>query len=244
MYPAGAPTMFSHSELSGHTVGASEFGFKRLHFKNLDPTSVRAEVQVVKTPWTFSLIPALPSGPLIDPYYVWNKILVAYTRCVLTKEYDKLVAISGVAKVIQGMTRDDYFAGMWRRHLEYHLLWNTHQLDTERTRPKIYVAPSWSWASMIGRIEPFICIRPDVPTMIQILDIKVQTVASDIMGQVSGGSLRLRGWLKRFPTTMGKPKTRLGMPDIVVPQLAEMIQFDEHQVRQILGTLIPSPDIL
>jgi hypothetical protein len=225
MFPNGAPAPLAQSESAGFAPGTQEFGFKRLHFKNLDPASVRSEVQILKAPWTFSLTSPLPSGPLIDPYYVWNKMLLAYTKCALTKEKDKLVAISAVAKQIQGLAHDDYLAGMWKRYLEYHLLWFVDQGDRERARPKEYVAPSWSWASMTGRIQPFIYIRPDNPTVIQILDVRVETVTSDLMGQVSGGFLKLRGWLKKVSLKEDKSWTMR----FDAPQIAKTAQFDEYR---------------
>lgn len=183
----------------------------------------------MKAPWTISLISTPPSGKLIDPYYVWNKVLIAYARSALTNEGDKLVAISAVAKLIQTMAKDEYLAGMWRRYLEYHLLWYTDQQDTSRQRPEKYVAPSWSWASMKGRIAPYVYIRPDVPTMIQILDARVERISSDMMGQVSGGYLKLRGWLKKFSILKEKRKFRLGLPDFELPQSADAAQFDEYR---------------
>lgn len=98
MYPVGAPSSFTQSNLKGGVTGGSEYGFKSLNLKNLDSESLRAEVQIVKTPWTYSFIAPFPSGPQIDPYYVWNKIVLTYTRCGITYNSDKLVAISAIAK--------------------------------------------------------------------------------------------------------------------------------------------------
>ena len=235
MFPNGAPPNLAQSDSAGFAPGTHEYGFKRLHFKNLDPASVRSEVHIKKTPWTFSLTPPLPSGPMIDPYYVWNKIVLTYTKCALTKEKDRLVAISAVAKQIQSMTKDEYLAGLWRRHLEYNLLWFADQSDTNRARAKDYVAPSWSWASMTSReepykcgIQPFIYIRPDNPTMIQVLDFRVETVTQDMMGQVSSGFIKLRGWLKQFSLAEDKSWTLRLDP----PQIARAAQFDEWKPRE------------
>jgi hypothetical protein len=228
MYPHGAPNILAEPENKGalsFTPGGNQYGFQRLHFKNLDPNSVRSEVKLVKG--TLTGTPSeLPSGPSVNPYYLWNKVLLAYTKCNLTNTDDRLVAISAVAKQVRDMTNDRYLAGMWRQHLEYHLLWYTDPRQRDRLRTPEYVAPSWSWASMTARIEPYIFIRPDIPTMIQIIDARVTHSTSDAMGQVSAGYLHIRGWLKTFPIVRVKQRGRLGLADFPSPQVADTVQLD------------------
>jgi hypothetical protein len=68
--------------------------------------------------------------PTRDHFMMWNKVVAAYSECLLTKESDKLVAISGVAKdlVSLGGPRD-YVAGLWKDHLIFDLLWYCPALD-------------------------------------------------------------------------------------------------------------------
>ncbi|KAJ4390556.1 hypothetical protein N0V93_004152 [Gnomoniopsis smithogilvyi] len=56
-------------------------------------------------------------------YDIWNDILLAYVRCSLTKDEDKLVALSGVAKDFARAVGDEYLAGLWRRNFVNELLW-------------------------------------------------------------------------------------------------------------------------
>jgi hypothetical protein len=209
-----------------------EYGFKKLRFKNLDPAEVRAEVQAVTSPWNIALIGPPPSGPLVDHYYVWNKVLLAYTRCSLTHDEDKLIAISAIAKQIQLLAKDTYLAGLWRRYLPYHLLWATDQRDKHRIRSPKYCAPSWSWASMKGRIEPYLSIRPDSPVMIQVLEARVQTTTSDLMGQVCDGCLKIQGWLRTFSIIYDREDSvfRINTKHSGLGLLPESFaQFDENQ---------------
>lgn len=53
----------------------------------------------------------------------WNKIIFLYSRCGLTKDSDKLIALCGVAKAFSQFTRSKYFAGIWENHLHSGLLW-------------------------------------------------------------------------------------------------------------------------
>jgi hypothetical protein len=235
MYPNGAPATLAQADSEDPIPPISEmrglqFGFKRLHFKNLDPASVRSEIHIAKTEWALSLSPPLPSfrlplpsGPSVDPYYVWNKILLAYSGRALKKNTDKLVAISAVAKKIQEMTEDQYVAGLWRKHFEHHLLWLADQSNERRKRATQYIAPSWSWASVNTTIRPHIYIRPGSPTMVQILEVKIETLTSDVTGQVSGGYLKLRGWLKKISLADDKSWTIR----MFKAQIADTTMFDE-----------------
>jgi hypothetical protein len=54
---------------------------------------------------------------------MWHWIVERYSECQLTYTKDKLVAISGLAQIIQKQTRDQYVAGMWRKDLELELCW-------------------------------------------------------------------------------------------------------------------------
>lgn len=112
MYPNGLPEVFSRSVNAGVAAGNKQYIFGRGRFKSVDPAEVRAEVRLTNNRLIFRSTVPLPSGRQVDPYYVWNKIVVAYTESKLTKEYDKLVAISAVAKRIRLMTQDDYLAGL------------------------------------------------------------------------------------------------------------------------------------
>ena len=224
MYPLGAPPSLVQPISTGFVTGGQEYGFLKLRFKNLDPSSVRSEVKVLKVPWTFSVIPQLPSGPQIDPYYVWNKVVIAYTRCDLSFEMDRLVAVSAIARQIQTMTKDVYLAGIWRRHLPYHLMWVSNHQIVPRVRVKAeYVAPSWSWASKTKAIEPYVYIRPDCPSMIQILSTSTVPKTSDAMGQVVSGHIQLRGWLRKFCITTPMPPVELFKP----PTISNTVEFDE-----------------
>jgi hypothetical protein len=46
-----------------------------------------------------------------------------YGCCVLTKEQDKLIALSGLVKEIQPIMDDEYVSGLWRRNLIRGLVW-------------------------------------------------------------------------------------------------------------------------
>jgi hypothetical protein len=73
----------------------------------------------------------------------WRVVVETYSGCNLTFEKDKLVAISGIARMMKEDLKCEYLAGMWRKDLEHQLLWKiTKPLNTGRRR-----FPTWSWVS-------------------------------------------------------------------------------------------------
>lgn len=132
-------------------------------------------------------------------YDVWSNTVVAYSRCHLTYETDKLIAISGIAKQLQSLLRDEYLAGIWKRHLPYHLLWFMERpsLTARATDVPNYRAPSWSWASVDGVItdHPISNIEGE-KILIEVLDAQTYSLTADRTAQCKGGLIRLRGFLK------------------------------------------------
>ena len=104
----------------------------------------------------------------------WAVVIDNYTRCELTKASDKLVAVSGVARVLANRFNDSYVAGLWQSNLVGGLCWRVPKMrrTTQDLIPSgLYArrweisrrlidngAPSWSWASVDGEIEagPFV----------------------------------------------------------------------------------------
>jgi hypothetical protein len=159
----------------------------------------------------------------LQGYGTWNGIVSMYSRCKLTMENDKLVAISGIARKFGQAMRDEYLAGLWRRELPAQLLWYIDR-DFPRARPESYIAPSWSWASTSGRIifdnndkykpafnpatanaieidkhQQSLKLRRacDIQTLAEILEIEVEKDSLNPFGVIEGGFLRIRGSLAK-----------------------------------------------
>ncbi|KAE9582726.1 hypothetical protein CGMCC3_g1346 [Colletotrichum fructicola] len=125
---------------------------------------------------------------------IWQSIVWSYSETQLTKASDKLIALSGIAKYFQAKMKDMYVVGMWRSTLESSLLWKadpTGQIDgSPSVRPEKYRAPTFSWASIDGRIT-----TPD-PTrenlLIQVVDLHLDHESPDTTGLITGGYLDLK----------------------------------------------------
>lgn len=79
----------------------------------------------------------------------WSDIISSYSYCLLTRSTDRLAAISGIMNSIQRTTGLTSVAGMWKECLLQDMLWRT---TTPATRLPIDLAPTWSWASVDGRL--------------------------------------------------------------------------------------------
>ncbi len=89
------------------------------------------------------------------PQQFWSVVIEKYSSRRLTVPSDKLVAISALAKDVANTSRDprpqSYLAGIWRQNLACELRWE--MVDPPQARPA-YRAPSWSWASVEGKVRP------------------------------------------------------------------------------------------
>ncbi|OMP85494.1 hypothetical protein BK809_0004164 [Diplodia seriata] len=88
-------------------------------------------------------------------YELWKRIVEAYSKTKLTMSRDKLIALSGIAKLIHNtyLPSVEYVAGMWGQYLESQLLWrvepvfNDGLFENHATRDPTR-APSFSWATL------------------------------------------------------------------------------------------------
>jgi hypothetical protein len=62
----------------------------------------------------------------LNYYHAWMNILLVYSECALTYHTDRLIAISGVARLIRaGIGQDEeYIAGLLTNYLPFHLVWD------------------------------------------------------------------------------------------------------------------------
>jgi hypothetical protein len=119
----------------------------------------------------------------------------------LTYVKDKLIAISGIAQRMSGSFKCNYLAGLWEERLLEQLLWEVEGPKPSCRKP--YQAPSWSWASINGRIKNVVTCF-DISAyhapcfemfLVTVLDVRVTTTDATQFGQVTAGYLKIRGRL-------------------------------------------------
>lgn len=82
-------------------------------------------------------------------YVTWQGCVCAYTRCSLTVENDKLIAIAGIIQEVAEVSGLEFVCGLCKDFLIQDLLWR--RLPHVRPRsgasfPTVWRAPTWSWA--------------------------------------------------------------------------------------------------
>jgi hypothetical protein len=125
----------------------------------------------------------------------WGKIVHSYAACNLTRATDKLIALSGLTSRVQLYTGWRYLAGLWETNLRQHLFWYIQsQSPTTRkwvpgTRPSVYRAPTWSWASIEGSVSWY---HPtiDYKWLTKVIAVHVDLVDPAYpFSEISGGAL-------------------------------------------------------
>jgi hypothetical protein len=124
---------------------------------------------------------------------MWSWIVEEYTSRSLTHYEDKAVAISGIAQKIHQKCGDEYVAGMWHTDLAIQLCWFID--DTTQDRFPMYIAPTWSWLSTLGRVS-YPRSNPSYRSgneliWISKLEHQLQFHSTDIFGMITAGSLLL-----------------------------------------------------
>ncbi|KAF2002122.1 HET-domain-containing protein [Amniculicola lignicola CBS 123094] len=122
----------------------------------------------------------------------WRMYVRGYSKTALTKPSDKLIALAGIAKMfanVYGLQETDYLAGLWRQNLVRELLWAIF-IRHSGSRPDLYRAPSWSWASTDGEVwDPS---SEELTSETTILQANVCTVNGSF-GPVKHGFIVLKG---------------------------------------------------
>ncbi|KAK3304852.1 heterokaryon incompatibility protein-domain-containing protein [Chaetomium strumarium] len=144
----------------------------------------------------------------------WQNMVKEYSLRQLTRAEDKLAAISGLATMtrdaISAVTdgkRDRYYAGLWGSRLSLDLTW---WMPDGGTRPARYRAPTWSWASIDGRMAGPLNGPPNdssymthIARNVKICDVWCQPEDElNPTGRLADGFVRLRGPVVRGPFRM------------------------------------------
>lgn len=142
--------------------------------------------------------------------FAWDSIVENYSTKKLTEAGDKLSAISGLASFVLNYRRlsaESYLAGLWKGNLAEGLLWCVSEPGPALPRD-LYIAPSWSWASVSGSIKYFheryqFQFQPNLT----IEEATCTTSPADPTGKVTSGAIHLQGMLRRV-TLVVVPNSR------------------------------------
>ncbi|RSL81492.1 hypothetical protein CEP51_005797 [Fusarium floridanum] len=148
----------------------------------------------------FRLCPDSTSTPEYLLTDQWMDQMSQYSSRSLTFQHDKLNAIAGVASRFakaSGLPSTEYIVGLWRPMLISGLLWYTvgHEAQKEN---EIWVAPSWSWASVQGQVGWARSVR-ECDAATRVLSTKIQVTNQSLpFGAVENGRIILKGCLTQI----------------------------------------------
>ncbi|KAI1473549.1 HET-domain-containing protein, partial [Daldinia eschscholtzii] len=153
-------------------------------------------------------------------YDLWRNMASNYSRRVVSRRSDKLVALTGLANIMHKVNKGEinaengYLAGLWQTELHFDLAW---RVAAFKPRPisspykesdavkQGHRFPSWSWASCDGvisyddYISPWLDWAGGFPPGLSVVDkclVKgIEGIAEDGIPSVEGSRLSLEGAL-------------------------------------------------
>jgi Heterokaryon incompatibility protein (HET) len=178
-----------------------------------------------------------------DLYKEWEVFVRAYSRCALSEESDKLVAINGIGQLISKITGDRLIGGLWHDRLIQGLCWSRDSTAGRNDAmfrafyPQKWRAPTWSWASTNVEMHPSNMRHhlhcPSLQNKVTIAAIDSGAFSS---GQLKHASLKLRGKLLYATFAMRGPPFRLDHVNEIICGTSSITQdlHREHSFKLIL----------
>jgi hypothetical protein len=165
---------------------------------------------------------------------IWDSLVDDYSTTKLTKQTDKLVALSGLAESWQQHLHDEYLAGLWRMNLYRNLLWRVAirpEFDEQPQRPGTYVAPSWSWASIIGPVMTLPARTKILRNLAIVSDVAIETRGPNPFGQVMAGYVDLYGRIARVKVNSMSLRQSKGSPNTFIIALRDTAVFAQGYIE-------------
>jgi hypothetical protein len=143
-----------------------------------------------------------------ETFHLWYDIIEEYTQRRFKDISDRLVAISGLAKIFGNTIRShEYVAGLWKPDLIRGLIWHTNgaklipRQSTDNMRAFNNTFPSWSWVSVgYEAVKNSQKDNNSFQALSLIEDVQINLFNQhDPFGAVESGSVTITGPLKKVP---------------------------------------------
>lgn len=140
----------------------------------------------------------------------WRKLVESYSNRSLTRPEDKLPAMAAITAHLSQewhQSPTNFLAGIWRQDLICGLLWYPANIGPHY-RASAYVAPSWSWASIIGGVEYPSLLHMNqwkFFTTMKVLEAETTPVL-DPFGQITKGHIKAHGLLTQVELRLCRGK--------------------------------------
>lgn len=192
----------------------------------------------------------------------WDALVSEFQRRSLTKGSDRLPAIAALAARVQERSGYSYIAGLWEENLLSGLCWGPyhyrlditiminpyvadHRPIEELRRPNDRSLPTWSWASVDGRIS-WKCVRDPDRTIVE-FDKVVSPHVNDFMGPNMSISIALTGRITDMFYRLPEGRNNVGilsnLPDDTAPVVFDgcVMDVDRQTPRSCIVLLIGYP---
>ena len=167
---------------------------------------------------------------------LWHSFLERYTSRSLTYPKDRLPAIAAIAKKFQTLNPDrHYIAGLWTDTLLYDLLWHKKGPDTKRHNSNELQIPSWSWASLTGRIVYIMEIPKTLKAIAEVVRTKYTIDGPEFTGHIREASITLSAPVISLDDTISSEEMANKARDFLTKCIEETISPDFSGFRQLLG---------
>lgn len=148
-----------------------------------------------------------PEIPMFEKYRLWYELVEEYTPRQFKKIQDRLVAISGLARIFSDLIEDTgYVAGLWKHDLLRGLLWRVRGAKLISSKMKRDLScpsnefPSWTWASVAYETVVYDHARQDgLRPFAVIEDVSVDLINEENQfGAVKSGRISITGPIFQF----------------------------------------------
>ena len=179
--------------------------------------------------------------------------LVAISGLASTMHAERMTSFQEVDEVHKGLSIQ-YLAGLWSHSLETDLAWfvgatplscqageqkyevmASHRTD-RKSRPTEYLAPTWSWASILDPVRFLTDNVQGRKPLFELLDAHIPLATDDPFGAVTNGcSIRLRGKILSTSWAM-RPGDNSGTPSLVLTEVVGTQQLDKEDASGLVFT--------
>lgn len=139
----------------------------------------------------------------------WFHFVRYYSFSQFTNAGDRLLALSSVARAVKPFLGEtEYLAGLWKHDLVRGLAWCCYHPDFKSRKEFDCIAPSWSWASVVGGISFAVNGMRDFRyDLVEIVEVTTKpALISNEFGSVSEGKLKVIGTLESRSFCLGKER--------------------------------------
>ncbi|CZR57953.1 uncharacterized protein PAC_07843 [Phialocephala subalpina] len=169
----------------------------------------------------------------------WRHVVHEFTKRQLTQERDRLPALSGIAVVTKVDAVEDYVCGHWKSDLPESLLWASYASESKRQEP--YYTPTWSWASVTGKVSygKSEGQKAKMRIMCEMLEVSTVLASTNPFGSLQSGFIKIKGHIgplsvyphllknrhqpwhissEAFPRRAGRPLGGTVKADVMMPE--------------------------